>query len=83
MNLSSRTAQWFALLMVGIALLSAGETYLLHTLSGVPFRYPYWLYYLTLQPLPREVRAGAFLVAGLSLVVLALLRLTRVAASRR
>ena len=83
MSLSSRTARWFALLMVGVALLSVGETYLLHTLSGVPVRYPYWLYYLTLEFLPREARAGVFLVAGLSLVVFALPRLTRATASRQ
>ncbi len=83
MSLSSRTARWFALLMVGVALLSIGETYILHALSGVSFRYPAWLYYLTLEFLPREVRAAVFLIAGLSLIVLVLLRLTSVAASWR
>lgn len=80
MSLSSRTARWFALLMAGIALLSMGEAYFMYALSITPVRYPYWLYYLTLEFLPRVVRVGVFLVAGLSLVVLALLRLTRAAA---
>ncbi len=83
MSLSSRTARWFALLMVGVALLSIGETYILHALSSVSFQYPAWLYYLTLEFLPREVRAGVFLIAGLSLVMFALPRLTRAVASQR
>lgn len=68
--------RWLLLLLVGITLISLGLAYLLRTvyLAG---HYPPWVYYLTLQFLPRPVRALLFGVVGLAITAWGLIGLNR------
>src|ERR1700680_398375 len=55
--------RWLVLLMVGMILISLGIGYALRNLYSSGFVFPGITFYLTLQFLPRFVRAGLF--AGL------------------
>lgn len=71
-----RVKRWLIILVIGITFLSLGLAYLLRAvyIAGV---YPMWVYYLTLQFLPRELRAAIFGVAGVALTVWGLVALNR------
>jgi len=68
--------RWLAVLFLGILLLALGAGYVqvqLYRTVDVPD----WVYYATLQFIPRLVRAAIFLLLGLTAIVLALERLSR------
>ena len=65
--------RWLLLLACGIALLSLGFSFLLRQLYPLPGIF----YYLTLQFIPRGLRAGLFGLVGAAAVVSALFRLNR------
>ncbi len=65
--------RWVLLLACGIALLSLGFSFLLRELYPLPSVF----YYLTLQFIPRGLRAGLFGLIGAGAVMLALLYLNR------
>ncbi len=65
--------RWLLLLACGIALLSLGFSFLLRQLYPLPGIF----YYLTLQFIPRGLRAGLFGLVGAAAVVIALFRLNR------
>ncbi len=66
--------RWLALLLAGLVLLSVGLAYLLRDLyAGRP--YPFAVYYLTLQFLPRWTRALVFGTVGTGVVAWAANRL--------
>jgi len=65
--------RWLALLGAGIALLSLGFSFMLRGLYPLPRTF----YYLTLQFIPRQWRAGLFVLIGLAAVALAIVRLNR------
>lgn len=65
--------RWLLLLACGIALLSLGFSFLLRQLYPLPSIF----YYLTLQFIPRSLRAVLFGLAGVAAVVIALMRLNR------
>src|SRR6202022_880697 len=69
--------RWLVLLMVGMVLISLGIGYALRNLysSGVVF--PGITYYLTLQFVPRYVRAGLFALLGVGIILYALYQLTQ------
>lgn len=68
--------RWLALLFVGITLLSLGAAYLLvEAYRTQPF--PEFVYYLSLQFLPRPVRALLFGAVGLVLIGFSLYRLNQ------
>ncbi len=71
-----RVKRWLIILVIGITFLSLGLAYLLRAvyISGV---YPMWVYYLTMQFLPRALRAAIFGIVGLGFTVWALLALNR------
>ncbi|MBX7233298.1 MAG: YvcK family protein [Caldilineales bacterium] len=71
-----RVKRWLIILVIGITFLSLGLAYLLRAvyLTGV---YPMWVFYLTLQFLPRELRAGLFGLIGLGFTVWGLVALNR------
>jgi uncharacterized cofD-like protein len=68
--------RWLLLLVAGIVLLSLGLAYLLRYLYA-DLAYPAWVYYLTLQFLPRQVRAALLGVLGIGLTAVALLQVSR------
>lgn len=65
--------RWVLLLACGIALLSLGFSFLLRELYPLPSVF----YYLTLQFIPRGLRAGLFGLIGAGVVMLSLLYLNR------
>ncbi len=69
-----RVKRWLALLLAGLVFISLGLAYLLRDLY-VSRPYPYAVYYLTLQFLPRWARALAFGLAGIGTVLWAANRL--------
>lgn len=68
--------RWLLLLMAGIVLISLGLAYLLRQLY-IDLTLPDAFYYLTLQFLSRPVRAIILGTLGVSIVLLALVRLNR------
>ena len=69
--------RWLVLLLAGITLLAVGAGYFLRVLYEAHVLFPWWVYYLTLQFWPREMRGALFVVAGGALVTIALLHLNR------
>ncbi len=68
-----RVKRWLLLLACGIVLLSLGFSFLFRQLYPLPSIF----YYLTLQFIPRGLRAGIFGLAGVAAVAMALIGLNR------
>jgi uncharacterized cofD-like protein len=68
--------RWLVLLLVGIVLISLGLAYLLRHLYA-DLTFPAVFYYLTLQFLPRPVRAALLGSLGVGLIALAVIQLNR------
>lgn len=68
--------RWLLLLMVGIALMGLGIAYLLREIYAV-YTFPDFVYYVTLQFLPRYLRAGLFFLLSGSIMVVAFWQLNR------
>ena len=60
--------RWLLVLVVGVALLSLGFSFLLRQLYPLPSIF----YYLTLQFIPRGVRAGLFVLVGVGAMLIGL-----------
>jgi len=71
-----KVKRWLVCLFAGILCLALGVAYVLVQLYREA-RVPDWAYYVTLQFIPRIVRAAIFLTLGVGLIVLALDRLSR------
>jgi uncharacterized cofD-like protein len=69
--------RWLVLLMVGMVLISLGIGYALRNLYSSGFTFPGITFYLTLQFLPRFVRAGLFAALGVGIILFALYKLTQ------
>jgi uncharacterized cofD-like protein len=69
--------RWLVLLMVGMVLISLGIGYALANVYRSGFTLPRIFFYLTLQFMPRFVRASLFLALGLSIILFALYKLTQ------
>lgn len=65
--------RWLLVLMSGVAVLSLGFGFLLRELYPLPTVF----YYLTLQFIPRVVRAGLFVLVGFGAVMMGLIGLNR------
>jgi uncharacterized cofD-like protein len=65
--------RWLLILVSGVALLSLGFGFLLRELYPLPTVF----YYLTLQFIPRGVRAGLFVLVGCGAVMIGLIGLNR------
>jgi uncharacterized cofD-like protein len=72
-----RVKRWLALLFAGIVLISLGAAYFLKSLYSEGFVFPGVVGYLTLQFLPRIVRALLFALIGVPLLVYAVVQLNR------
>ncbi len=70
-----KVKRWLACIFLGILLLALGVAYVLvHFYREATF--PEWTYYATLQFIPRLLRGALFLLLGLGLIALGLVRLT-------
>lgn len=66
--------RWLVLLMVGIVIISLGFAYLLRQVYEA-YAFPNFVWYLTLQFIPRYVRGALFIGAGVASIIVALWRL--------
>ena len=67
--------RWLLLLLAGMVLVSLGIGYALRNLYSTGVGLPHFTYYLTLQFIPRYVRAALFGLVGFGIIGLALYRL--------
>ena len=67
--------RWLLLLFVAIVMISLAVGYLLRDLYSAPFTFPSFVGELTLQFLPRLVRALLFALVGIGLIVLCFYKL--------
>jgi len=68
--------RWLLLLMVGIIIISLGFAYVLREVYN-SYRFPDWVWYATLQMIPRYVRGTLFFAVGVGLIVGAFWQLNR------
>jgi uncharacterized cofD-like protein len=66
--------RWLALVLFGVAVMGLGFGYILREVY-VSYTFPDWVYYTTLQFLPRFVRGGLFILASIGLIMFAVWRL--------
>ena len=59
--------RWLLLLLIGVAVMGLGFGYFLRQAYGT-YTFPAWVYYATLQFVPRIVRGALFLVASLGII---------------
>lgn len=68
--------RWLVILGLGVAVVGLGIGYVLRDIYDY-YTFPEWVYYATLQFLPRWVRAVLFLAGGVGLIGLGLYKLNR------
>ncbi len=66
--------RWLALVLFGVLLMGLGFGYILREVY-VSYTFPDWVYYTTLQFLPRFVRGGLFILASIGLIMFAVWKL--------
>jgi uncharacterized cofD-like protein len=66
--------RWLFLVLVGVSIMGLGFGYILRELY-VSYTFPEWVYYLTLQFLPRFVRGALFITAAISLIMFGVFKL--------
>src|SRR5580693_6747767 len=69
--------RWLLLLFFAIVMISLAAAYLLRDLYSTPFYFPAWVGTLTLQFLPRLVRAMLFALIGFGLIALSFYKLSQ------
>jgi uncharacterized cofD-like protein len=60
--------RWLLLVLLGVAIMGLGFGYVLREVY-VTYTFPEWVYYITLQFLPRLVRAGMFIFVACSIIL--------------
>ena len=66
--------RWLLLVLVGVSIMGLGFGYILREVY-VSYTFPDWVYYLTLQFLPRFARGALFISAAAALIVLGVWKL--------
>ncbi len=66
--------RWLALVLIGVAIMGLGLGYILREVYA-SYTFPDWVYYVTLQFLPRLVRAAMFLFVASSIILFAVWKL--------
>jgi hypothetical protein len=66
--------RWLALVLLGIAIMGLGFGYVLREVY-VNYTFPDWVYYTTLQFVPRLARAALFMIIATSLIMFAVWKL--------
>lgn len=66
--------RWLALVLVGVALMGLGFGYILRE-AYVSYTFPAWVYYTTLQFLPRLARGALFIGFSISVIMFAVWKL--------
>lgn len=68
--------RWLLLLLVGVAIMGLGFGYFLREVYGT-YTFPAWVYYATLQFIPRYFRGALFLSASLAIIGFAIWKLNQ------
>lgn len=68
--------RWLLLLLVGVAIMGLGFGYFLREVYGT-YTFPAWVYYATLQFIPRYLRGALFLIASLAIISFAIWKLNQ------
>ena len=68
--------RWLLLLLVGVAIMGLGFGYFLREVY-FSYTFPDWVYYVTLQFLPRYVRGGLFVGGSTALILFSVWKLNR------
>ena len=68
--------RWLLLLLVGIVIISLGFAYVLRQVY-ISYTFPNWVWYATLQFIPRYIRGALFMGTGVTLIVVAFWQLNR------
>lgn len=66
--------RWLALVLIGVAIMGLGFGYVLREVY-VTYTFPDWVYYITLQFVPRLVRAAMFISVATSIILLGVWKL--------
>jgi uncharacterized cofD-like protein len=66
--------RWLALVLIGVAIMGLGFGYVLREVY-VSYTFPEWVYYLTLQFVPRLARAALFIFVACSVILFAVWKL--------
>src|SRR5262245_26755502 len=66
--------RWLILVLVGVSIMGLGFGYILREVY-VNYTFPDWVYYLTLQFLPRYVRGALFISAAAGMIVFSVWKL--------
>jgi uncharacterized cofD-like protein len=66
--------RWLALVLIGVAIMGLGLGYVLREVY-VSYTFPEWVYYVTLQFLPRLARAAMFMLVASSIILFAVWKL--------
>ena len=66
--------RWLLLVLLGVAVMGLGFGYILREVY-VSYTFPAWVYYLTLQFLPRFARGAMFIGLSISLIMFAVWKL--------
>ncbi|HEY7268790.1 MAG TPA: gluconeogenesis factor YvcK family protein, partial [Dehalococcoidia bacterium] len=66
--------RWLFLVLVGVSIMGLGFGYILREVY-VSYTFPNWVYYMTLQFMPRFLRGALFISAAVSLILFGVLRL--------
>ncbi|HLF70574.1 MAG TPA: gluconeogenesis factor YvcK family protein [Dehalococcoidia bacterium] len=66
--------RWLALVLIGVAIMGLGFGYILREVY-VSYTFPDWVYYVTLQFLPRFARAALFMTIATSIILFAVWKL--------
>jgi len=67
--------RWLALMIIGVAIMTFGLAYILREAYISGFTFPGFVYYLTLQFIPRYIRGGAFMFSAGLLIIYAVWKL--------
>jgi uncharacterized cofD-like protein len=69
--------RWLGLIIIGVALMTFGLTYLVRELYWEGLRLPGFMYYLTLQFIPREIRGAMYMSGAVGLIVFSVWKLNQ------
>ena len=67
--------RWLALMIIGVAIMTFGLAYIMREAYISGFTFPGFVYYLTLQFIPRYIRGVAFMISAGGLIIFAFWKL--------
>lgn len=69
--------RWLGLIVIGVAVMTFGLSYMVREAYLTGFTFPGFMYYLTLQFIPRYVRGAAFMIGATGLILFSIWKLNQ------